>query len=157
MKEFEIVKLKETIKHLNIKKGCLAILLNNGKSKGRIMLFNNTIKDEYSIVEVEHEWLEPTGQVLPDEVKIEMQKLIKEDRIDAPFSLTAFQEYDNVKLICNKPKYEKYNLFAGAVGIVAENHIIKNKVLVDFTEIAKDNKVNSVCIPVDINDLIKID
>ena len=63
MKEFEIVKLKETIKHLNIKKGCLAILLNNGKSKGRIMLFNNTIKDEYSIVEVEHEWLEPTGQV----------------------------------------------------------------------------------------------
>ena len=144
MKQFEIVKLKATIKHLSIEKGCLGILLNNGKSKSRVMLFNNTNKDEYSIVEVENERLEPTSQVLTNEVKIEMEKLIKADKINASFSVNAFKEYDNVKLVANKPKYVKYNLFAGAVGIVAENYIIKNKVLVDFTEITKDNKVKTI-------------
>lgn len=155
MKKFEIINLKESIKYLNIERGCLGILLNNDKSKSRVMLFNNTNIDEYSIVEVENKMLEPSGQVLPNEVKIE--KLIKEDKINVPFSLTAFKEYDNVKLIASKPKYKKYNLFAGSVGIVAENCIIKNKVLVDFTQITNDNKVTSVCIPVDINDLEKID
>lgn len=157
MKKFEIINLKESIKYLNIEKGCLGILLNNGKSKSRVMLFNNTNKDEYSIVEVENEMLEPTGQVLPIDVQKEIEKLFKEDKIDAPFSVTAFKEYDNVKLVANKPKYEKYNLFEGAVGIVAENYVIKNKVLVDFTQITKDNKVSSVCIPIDINDLEKYD
>lgn len=158
MKKYDIVKLKDNYENFNnIEANNIGIVLkSNNNNKSTILFLNPKITDDYLVLDVDNSFLEQQKENLPPQIIKTIDGLISNNKISLKkqqFKNMKFEEYDIVRLTVEKEKYAKHGIHKGETGIVAENYMIKNDILVDFSGIDEKGNYYGDCVTVNVDDL----
>ncbi len=150
MKEFDLICLKneKPYNKFSLGRGAHGVVLDVFSNSINALFFNAQNQSEYIIIDVKNGDFVADNEVLPNEIKAELQEGIEKikSKAVAPFSPVPIKLYDKVELITKSDKYTKMGLNKGAVGVVVDNALIENCVEVDFSNLDDTFSVN-------INDL----
>lgn len=158
MKKYDIVKLKDNYENFNnIEANNIGIVLkSNNNNKSTILFLNPKITGDYLVLDVDNSFLEQQKENLPPQIIKTIDGLISNNKISLKkqqFKNMKFEEYDIVRLTVEKEKYAKHGIHKGETGIVAENYMIKNDILVDFSGIDEKGNYYGDCVTVNVDDL----
>lgn len=158
MKKYDIVKLKDNYENFNnIEANNIGIVLkSNNNNKSTILFLNPKITGDYLVLDVDNSFLEQQKENLPPQIIETIDGLISNNKISLKkqqFKNMKFEEYDIVRLTVEKEKYTKHGIHKGETGIVAENYMIKNDILVDFSGIDEKGNYYGDCVTVNVDDL----
>lgn len=158
MKKYDIVKLKDNYENFNnIEANNIGIVLkSNNNNKSTILFLNQKITGDYLVLDVDNSFLEQQKENLPPQIIETIDSLISNNKISLKkqqFKNMKFEEYDIVRLTVEKEKYTKHGIHKGETGIVAENYMIKNDILVDFSGIDEKGNYYGDCVTVNVDDL----
>lgn len=158
MKKYDIVKLKDNYENFNnIEANNIGIVLkSNNNDKSTILFLNPKITGDYLVLDVDNSFLEQQKENLPPQIIETIDGLISNNKISLKkqqFKNMKFEEYDIVRLTVEKEKYAKHGIHKGETGIVAENYMIKNDILVDFSGIDEKGNYYGDCVTVNVDDL----
>lgn len=158
MKKYDIVKLKDNYENFNnIEANNIGIVLkSNNNNKSTILFLNPKITGDYLVLDVDNSFLEQQKENLPPQIIKTIDSLISNNKISLKkqqFKNMKFEEYDIVRLTVEKEKYAKHGIHKGETGIVAENYMIKNDILVDFSGIDEKGNYYGDCVTVNVDDL----
>lgn len=158
MKKYDIVKLKDNYENFNnLEVNNIGIVLkSNNNNKSTILFLNPKITDDYLVLDVDNSFLEQQKENLPPQIIKTIDGLISNNKISLKkqqFKNMKFEEYDIVRLTVEKEKYAKHGIHKGETGIVAENYMIKNDILVDFSGIDEKGNYYGDCVTVNVDDL----
>lgn len=158
MKKYDIVKLKDNYENFNnIEANNIGIVLkSNNNNKSTILFLNPKITGDYLVLDVDNSFLEQQKENLPPQIIETIDGLISNNKISLKkqqFKNMKFEEYDIVRLTVEKEKYAKHGIHKGETGIVAENYMIKNDILVDFSGIDEKGNYYGDCVTVNVDDL----
>lgn len=158
MKKYDIVKLKDNYENFNnIEANNIGIVLkSNNNNKSTILFLNPKITGDYLVLDVDNSFLEQQKENLPPQIIETIDSLISNNKISLKkqqFKNMKFEEYDIVRLTVEKEKYTKHGIHKGETGIVAENYMIKNDILVDFSGIDEKGNYYGDCVTVNVDDL----
>ena len=158
MKKYDIVKLKDNYENFNnIEANNIGIVLkSNNNDKSTILFLNPKITGDYLVLDVDNSFLEQQKENLPPQIIKTIDGLISNNKISLKkqqFKNMKFEEYDIVRLTVEKEKYAKHGIHKGETGIVAENYMIKNDILVDFSGIDEKGDYYGDCVTVNVDDL----
>lgn len=158
MKKYDIVKLKDNYENFNnIEANNIGIVLkSNNNDKSTILFLNPKITGDYLVLDVDNSFLEQQKENLPPQIIETIDSLISNNKISLKkqqFKNMKFEEYDIVRLTVEKEKYTKHGIHKGETGIVAENYMIKNDILVDFSGIDEKGNYYGDCVTVNVDDL----
>lgn len=158
MKKYDIVKLKDNYENFNnLEVNNIGIVLkSNNNNKSTILFLNPKITDDYLVLDVDNSFLEQQKENLPPQIIKTIDGLISNNKISLKkqqFKNMKFEEYDIVRLTVEKEKYTKHGIHKGETGIVAENYMIKNDILVDFSGIDEKGNYYGDCVTVNVDDL----
>lgn len=158
MKKYDIVKLKDNYENFNnIEANNIGIVLkSNNNNKSTILFLNPKITGDYLVLDVDNSFLEQQKENLPPQIIKTIDGLISNNKISLKkqqFKNMKFEEYDIVRLTVEKEKYTKHGIHKGETGIVAENYMIKNDILVDFSGIDEKGNYYGDCVTVNVDDL----
>lgn len=158
MKKYDIVKLKDNYENFNnIEANNIGIVLkSNNNDKSTILFLNPKITGDYLVLDVDNSFLEQQKENLPPQIIETIDGLISNNKISLKkqqFKNMKFEEYDIVRLTVEKEKYTKHGIHKGETGIVAENYMIKNDILVDFSGIDEKGNYYGDCVTVNVDDL----
>lgn len=158
MKKYDIVKLKDNYENFNnIEANNIGIVLkSNNNNKSTILFLNQKITGDYLVLDVDNSFLEQQKENLPPQIIETIDSLISNNKISLKkqqFKNMKFEEYDIVRLTVEKEKYAKHGIHKGETGIVAENYMIKNDILVDFSGIDEKGNYYGDCVTVNVDDL----
>lgn len=158
MKKYDIVKLKDNYENFNnIEANNIGIVLkSNNNDKSTILFLNPKITGDYLVLDVDNSFLEQQKENLPPQIIKTIDGLISNNKISLKkqqFKNMKFEEYDIVRLTVEKEKYTKHGIHKGETGIVAENYMIKNDILVDFSGIDEKGNYYGDCVTVNVDDL----
>lgn len=158
MKKYDIVKLKDNYENFNnIEANNIGIVLkSNNNNKSTILFLNPKITGDYLVLDVDNSFLEQQKENLPPQIIKTIDGLISNNKISLKkqqFKNMKFEEYDIVRLTVEKEKYAKHGIHKGETGIVAENYMIKNDILVDFSGIDEKGDYYGDCVTVNVDDL----
>ena len=155
MKKFDIVKLvnHKPYEDKNIFKNLHGIVMDLDTTFAKVLFFNPQILDDYALIKIKKEDIVLEKENLSPEIK--KQILFNEKKFLSKtktiLQKAPFQENDIVELLEEKDTYTKFGLHKGSQGVIAENNIINNFVLVDFFSLETDD-----CIAVHIDDIKSI-
>lgn len=158
MKKYDIVKLKDNYENFNnLEVNNIGIVLkSNNNDKSTILFLNPKITGDYLVLDVDNSFLEQQKENLPPQIIKTIDGLISNNKISLKkqqFKNMKFEEYDIVRLTVEKEKYAKHGIHKGETGIVAENYMIKNDILVDFSGIDEKGNYYGDCVTVNVDDL----
>lgn len=158
MKKYDIVKLKDNYENFNnLEVNNIGIVLkSNNNNKSTILFLNPKITGDYLVLDVDNSFLEQQKENLPPQIIETIDGLISNNKISLKkqqFKNMKFEEYDIVRLTVEKEKYTKHGIHKGETGIVAENYMIKNDILVDFSGIDEKGNYYGDCVTVNVDDL----
>ena len=158
MKKYDIVKLKDNYENFNnLEVNNIGIVLkSNNNNKSTILFLNQKITGDYLVLDVDNSFLEQQKENLPPQIIETIDGLISDNKISLKkqqFKNMKFEEYDIVRLTVEKEKYTKHGIHKGETGIVAENYMIKNDILVDFSGIDEKGNYYGDCVTVNVDDL----
>lgn len=158
MKKYDIVKLKDNYENFNnLEVNNIGIVLkSNNNNKSTILFLNQKITGDYLVLDVDNSFLEQQKENLPPQIIETIDSLISNNKISLKkqqFKNMKFEEYDIVRLTVEKEKYAKHGIHKGETGIVAENYMIKNDILVDFSGIDEKGNYYGDCVTVNVDDL----
>lgn len=158
MKKYDIVKLKDNYENFNnLEVNNIGIVLkSNNNNKSTILFLNQKITGDYLVLDVDNSFLEQQKENLPPQIIETIDSLISNNKISLKkqqFKNMKFEEYDIVRLTVEKEKYTKHGIHKGETGIVAENYMIKNDILVDFSGIDEKGNYYGDCVTVNVDDL----
>lgn len=158
MKKYDIVKLKDNYENFNnLEVNNIGIVLkSNNNNKSTILFLNQKITGDYLVLDVDNSFLEQQKENLPPQIIKTIDGLISNNKISLKkqqFKNMKFEEYDIVRLTVEKEKYAKHGIHKGETGIVAENYMIKNDILVDFSGIDEKGNYYGDCVTVNVDDL----
>ena len=158
MKKYDIVKLKDNYENFNnLEVNNIGIVLkSNNNDKSTILFLNPKITGDYLVLDVDNSFLEQQKENLPPQIIETIDGLISNNKISLKkqqFKNMKFEEYDIVRLTVEKEKYAKHGIHKGETGIVAENYMIKNDILVDFSGIDEKGDYYGDCVTVNVDDL----
>ena len=158
MKKYDIVKLKDNYENFNnIEANNIGIVLkSNNNNKSTILFLNPKITGDYLVLDVDNSFLEQQKENLPPQIIKTIDGLISNNKISLKkqqFKNMKFEEYDIVRLTVEKEKYTKHGIHKGETGIVAENYMIKNDILVDFSGIDEKGNYYGDCVTMNVDDL----
>ncbi len=158
MKKYDIVKLKDNYENFNnLEVNNIGIVLkSNNNNKSTILFLNPKITGDYLVLDVDNSFLEQQKENLPPQIIKTIDGLISNNKISLKkqqFKNMKFEEYDIVRLTVEKEKYAKHGIHKGETGIVAENYMIKNDILVDFSGIDEKGNYYGDCVTVNVDDL----
>lgn len=158
MKKYDIVKLKDNYENFNnLEVNNIGIVLkSNNNNKSTILFLNPKITGDYLVLDVDNSFLEQQKENLPPQIIKTIDGLISNNKISLKkqqFKNMKFEEYDIVRLTVEKEKYTKHGIHKGETGIVAENYMIKNDILVDFSGIDEKGNYYGDCVTVNVDDL----
>lgn len=158
MKKYDIVKLKDNYENFNnLEVNNIGIVLkSNNNNKSTILFLNPKITGDYLVLDVDNSFLEQQKENLPPQIIETIDGLISNNKISLKkqqFKNMKFEEYDIVRLTVEKEKYAKHGIHKGETGIVAENYMIKNDILVDFSGIDEKGDYYGDCVTVNVDDL----
>lgn len=158
MKKYDIVKLKDNYENFNnLEVNNIGIVLkSNNNNKSTILFLNPKITGDYLVLDVDNSFLEQQKENLPPQIIETIDGLISNNKISLKkqqFKNMKFEEYDIVRLTVEKEKYAKHGIHKGETGIVAENYMIKNDILVDFSGIDEKGNYYGDCVTVNVDDL----
>lgn len=158
MKKYDIVKLKDNYENFNnLEVNNIGIVLkSNNNNKSTILFLNPKITGDYLVLDVDNSFLEQQKENLPPQIIETIDSLISNNKISLKkqqFKNMKFEEYDIVRLTVEKEKYTKHGIHKGETGIVAENYMIKNDILVDFSGIDEKGNYYGDCVTVNVDDL----
>ena len=157
-KKYDIVKLKDNYENFNnLEVNNIGIVLkSNNNDKSTILFLNPKITGDYLVLDVDNSFLEQQKENLPPQIIETIDGLISNNKISLKkqqFKNMKFEEYDIVRLTVEKEKYAKHGIHKGETGIVAENYMIKNDILVDFSGIDEKGDYYGDCVTVNVDDL----
>lgn len=158
MKKYDIVKIKDNYENFNnLEVNNIGIVLkSNNNNKSTILFLNPKITGDYLVLDVDNSFLEQQKENLPPQIIKTIDGLISNNKISLKkqqFKNMKFEEYDIVRLTVEKEKYAKHGIHKGETGIVAENYMIKNDILVDFSGIDEKGNYYGDCVTVNVDDL----
>lgn len=157
MKKFDLVKLINDSNHKEkgLFNGIRGIVIEINNSDSEVLFLNNKILGEAIKVIVLNKDLEVEKAELPQVIKNEMVEKLKKSNLNIKekFTKTNFKQYDLVELIVEDEKYTKFGIHIGYKGCVADDIIIKNFVLVDFSRVDDKGNYFGDCISVKVDDL----
>lgn len=161
MKENDIVtliNLKQEYKKKNLYLNANGIILKIlPYEKLQILFLNEKIIGDYAVTIVDKTDVKKQDFAIPLDFINKLKKFNKSKEKNIynkqQFQILNFKECDKVELIVEDEKYTKYGLHKGAIGYVAMDYAVSNKVLVDFADLDENNEYYGETFSVDINDL----
>lgn len=163
MKKYDAVKIKKLeenhFRH-NLQLARIGFVMSLKNGLANVLFMNDYKHGDYCVYPVEVTQLslvkfEMNASFIEYFDKLSLQ--INEKTKDYLFPL-KFKEYDEVELVCDKPKYAKYGMGKGTRGFVIIDYAIDNHILVDFGDNMKIRNVNDDGIlSVSMKDLKKVE
>ena len=122
------------------------------------MFFNEKVLGDYVILSVNKNDVEEVNYALQKNIQNELLESINEIYKKASNELRNlnFKETDFVELLVDKKEYNNKNIFKGEKGVIVNEQVRNNKIMVDFTGVDEEGKLYGDIILVDIADLKKI-
>lgn len=156
MKKFDVVELDIDYFENNLKKGDYGIVLKTGAPRSMILFFNDKIIGDYAVANIKNVDLKLCDENIPKSYiqEFEHKGLLNKISLNKnTFEQKRFEEFDQVRLVVDKDKYNDYGVFAGDEGVVVIDYETGGEILVDFVSVDDDMQVHGDCISVDIDDL----
>jgi len=163
MKKWDEVRLNiddDRLTELGIYKGYEGTIIEK-TSLGKFLIWfsNPKNKGEFAFIEVEEDKLDFVGDnIYPKQIIQEMEEFVEEVDLKKYTKLTkvTIKEYDKVKLLVDKPKYAKENVYKGALGCVMQPYAIDSQIEVEFYNI-EGHKYGCIELMVNLEDVIVVE
>lgn len=154
--KFQIVKIKKSFKEYNIEKDMYGILIERNNEYCSVIIPNDKIWGDYAVVQMTKQDLSFQTDKISDDIKESLKKFVsgKNNLNKSRLQMPQYKEFDLVRL--KTEKYKALGLYKNETGVVVNENIVSNKILVDFSGVDENGNCYGDCISVSINDIEKI-
>ncbi len=160
MNKYKIIKISNMTHEYeskNLKISDIGILVSEDESLSNVIFFNQQNIGDFTFVQVQTKDIIVLDSI-PIELEAKIEKFVRDNILEPSTHLgltkLKFNEFDYVELQRN---YNEYGIKEGDRGTIANDKIIKGKVLVDFTGVTKTGETFGDVILVNIEDIKKVD
>ena len=158
MKKYDLIKLNNSIKYKEFLSddNIYGIIMSVHEDSCKVLFMNKNILGDATIFSIDKSDIEIQNEKLPASIKLEIENNINlEKLINKPLQFQEFKNYNHVELTVEDEKYAKYGIHKGDTGIVSQDSVINNTILVDFSGIDENGNFYGDTIPVNIKHIKK--
>ena len=150
----ELINLNKTYEEYNLYLNSKGFVIKSDEKVSKILFFNEYNEGDYAFVEILNEDLKLTKEQPPIQLKelIEsnLQNFTPKEKGFKPRTFKAFQQ---VELLVDNEKYEKFDVHKGDIGTIMEDVAVQDYILVDFGNLDENNNYHGDCISVRLKDV----